>query len=160
MRVTAKARYAVTALLDMALQAEQRPIALVEIAQRQNLSLPYLEQLFCRLRKQGLVSSVRGPAGGYRLCQSASAITIGMILQAVEERVDTTHCLGLQQCQHGERCLTHPLWSALNERIQQFLGTVTLSELSRSPAVQQVACRQAESTRPISRPSTQESLAL
>jgi Rrf2 family transcriptional regulator, iron-sulfur cluster assembly transcription factor len=144
MRITAKARYAVTALLDIALQADRRPIALIEIAHRQNLSLPYLEQLFCRLRKQGLVSSVRGPTGGYRLSQSASSITISMILQAVEERVDTTHCLGLQQCQQGERCLTHPLWSALNERIHQFLGTVTLSELSKSPAVQQVAFRQAD----------------
>ncbi|MEW9809842.1 MAG: Rrf2 family transcriptional regulator [Candidatus Symbiodolus clandestinus] len=137
MRLTAKARYAVTALLDMVLYAEQQPIALAEIAQRQGLSLAFLEQLFCQLRKRGLVSSVRGPTGGYYLSHSASTITIGMILQAVEEPVDMTQCRGLQSCQQGNRCLTHHLWSSLSERIRYFLGTVTLSELSHSSSVQQ-----------------------
>ncbi|MGL6175658.1 MAG: Rrf2 family transcriptional regulator, partial [Vibrionaceae bacterium] len=124
-----KGRYAVTAMLDIALFAQQDPVSLADIAKRQEISLSYLEQLFARLRRAGLVDSVRGPGGGYRLAKTAKAISIAAIIAAVDESVDVTKCQGGGLCQGGKRCLTHNLWCVLSERISDFLNEITLDEL-------------------------------
>lgn len=118
MRLTTKGRYAVTAMLDLALNAKDRPITLADISQRQGISLSYLEQLFSKLRKQGLVASARGPGGGYRLSRGASDINVAQVISAVDEKVDVTRCEGRDDCQDGEACLTHELWCALSDQIQ------------------------------------------
>ena len=110
MRLTSKGRYAVTAMLDVALNSEAGPVPLADISERQGISLSYLEQLFSRLRKNGLVSSVRGPGGGYLLGKDASSIAVGEVISAVDESVDATRCQGKGGCQGGDKCLTHALW--------------------------------------------------
>ena len=142
MRLTSKGRYAVTAMLDVALHNEQGPVPLADISERQGISLSYLEQLFARLRKQGLVSSVRGPGGGYRLGLDAAAISISAVIQAVDESIDATRCQGRGDCQGGSRCLTHSLWSDLSERIEDFLAGISLAELVTNGDIAQVALRQ------------------
>ncbi|MBR9906988.1 MAG: Fe-S cluster assembly transcriptional regulator IscR [Gammaproteobacteria bacterium] len=142
MRLTSKGRYAVTAMLDVALHTEQGPVPLADISERQGISLSYLEQLFARLRKQGLVSSVRGPGGGYRLGLEASMISISAVIQAVDESIDATRCQGKGGCQGGARCLTHSLWTDLSERIEDFLASITLAELVTQEDIAQVALRQ------------------
>lgn len=142
MKLTSKGRYAVTALLDVALHIKIGPVPLAEISERQNISLSYLEQLFSRLRKRGLVRSVRGPGGGYLLGKEASEISIGDVISAVDESVDATRCHGEGDCQNGVRCLTHSLWSELSQRISEFLNNITLAELVAKGDVQQVAERQ------------------
>ena len=129
MRLTSKGRYAVTAMLDVALHCDAGPVSLAHISERQGISLSYLEQLFARLRKQGLVSSVRGPGGGYLLGKSCSAISVGAIIVAVDESVDATKCQGKGDCQNGSQCLTHTLWCALSDRISDFLEGISLAEL-------------------------------
>ena len=129
MRLTTKGRYAVTAMLDLAIHQGKGPIALAEIAQRQGISLSYLEQLFARLRKSSLVSSVRGPGGGYNLSRDASAIYVAEVIAAVDESLDTTRCGGLGDCQDGEPCLTHHLWFELSSRIREYLSGISLQEL-------------------------------
>jgi Rrf2 family iron-sulfur cluster assembly transcriptional regulator len=143
MKLSTRGRYAVTALLDLALHEQQRPVTLADIALCQDISLSYLEQLFARLRRAGLVEGVRGPGGGYRLGRSAERITVADIIAAVDEPLDTTRCGGRQDCYQGGRCLTHELWSELNERIAEFLSGITLADLISRPAVQEVARRQA-----------------
>ena len=142
MRLTSKGRYAVTAMLDVALHAEQGPVPLADISERQAISLSYLEQLFSRLRKQGLVASVRGPGGGYRLGKPANEISIGQVIAAVNESVDATRCHGQHGCQGGIQCLTHSLWRDLSDRISNFLDEITLGELVGQAEVKRVAERQ------------------
>lgn len=129
MKLTSKGRYAVTAILDIALYSNRAPVSLHDISERQHISLSYLEQLFAKLRRQGLVKSVRGPGGGYLLGLSPEQITISMVINAVNENIDVTRCLGKGNCQHGTECLTHSLWNELSRRIDSFLSEITLAEL-------------------------------
>ena len=129
MRLTTKGRYAVTAMLDLALNQGKGPTALADIAQRQGISLSYLEQLFAKLRRRDLVSSVRGPGGGYNLARAASDIPVAEVIAAVDETVDTTRCGGAGDCQDGRPCLTHELWRDLSDRIQDYLKGITLQQL-------------------------------
>lgn len=142
MRLTTKGRYAVTAMLDLALHHEDGPVALADIARRQGISLSYLEQLFSLLRKRGLVSSTRGPGGGYQLGRSAPMITVSDVISAVDESVDTTRCGGKENCQGEERCLTHDLWEDLSKRIYEFLNDIDLAQLVERRRVREVAARQ------------------
>jgi Rrf2 family iron-sulfur cluster assembly transcriptional regulator len=129
-------------MLDLALHQTQGPINLAEISHRQGISLSYLEQLFARLRRRGLVSSARGPGGGYSLGRDASQITVVDVIHAVDETVDATRCGGEKNCQGHERCLTHDLWEELSEQITRFLGGISLGELIQRRTVRQVSQRQ------------------
>ncbi|MFC3094675.1 Fe-S cluster assembly transcriptional regulator IscR [Alteromonas sediminis] len=142
MKLTSKGRYAVTAMLDVALHGQKAPVSLADISERQEISLSYLEQLFSRLRREQLVESVRGPGGGYRLGRAAHDIAVGEVIRAVDESVDATRCQGQSDCQGGERCLTHSLWEDLSDRISLFLNGITLGELMDKRDVQAVAGRQ------------------
>ena len=142
MRLTTKGRYAVTAMLDLALHESLGPVNLMDISKRQGISLAYLEQLFLRLRKQGLISSARGPGGGYRLQQPRADISVADVIRAVDEQVDATRCGGHQNCQADERCLTHDLWEDLSQHITSFLGDISLSDLVQRRSVKQVSARQ------------------
>ena len=142
MRLTTKGRYAVTAMLDLAIHHGSGPIALADIAQRQGISLSYLEQLFSRLRKCSLVSSVRGPGGGYNLARNASNIHIAEVISAVDENVDTTRCGGAHNCQNEGPCLTHDLWQDLSSRIYEYLDRISLQDLMDRKGVREVAGRQ------------------
>ncbi|NIP88038.1 MAG: Fe-S cluster assembly transcription factor [Gammaproteobacteria bacterium] len=142
MRLTTKGRYAVTAMMDLALHEGKGPITLNDIADNQEISLSYLEQLFARLRRSGLVRGMRGPGGGYQLARNAAEISIADIIAAVDEKVDVTRCGGKKNCQDGERCLTHELWSDLSGRLYAFLDGISLGQLVRWPSVQEVAARQ------------------
>ncbi|MDV7105308.1 Fe-S cluster assembly transcriptional regulator IscR [Vibrio sp. TH_r3] len=142
MRLTSKGRYAVTAMLDVALHSQDGPVPLADISERQGISLSYLEQLFSKLRKASLVASVRGPGGGYRLGKEAFDISIGTIISAVDESVDATKCAGKASCQGGTRCLTHTLWRDLSDRISDFLDNITLGQLMNDNEVLEIADRQ------------------
>ena len=142
MRLTTKGRYAVTAMLDLALHYEDGPITLADISRRQGISLSYLEQLFSRLRKKELVISARGPGGGYRLSREADQIAVAHVVTAIDEKVDATRCGGLANCQDDEPCLTHELWTDLSERIYDFLSGITLADLVNRKEVQEVSQRQ------------------
>ncbi|CAQ83453.1 MULTISPECIES: Fe-S cluster assembly transcriptional regulator IscR [Photorhabdus] len=142
MRLTSKGRYAVTAMLDVALHSQEGPVPLADISERQGISLSYLEQLFSRLRKNGLVSSVRGPGGGYLLGRDAGKIVVAEVIFAVDESVDATRCQGKEGCQGGDRCLTHALWRDLSDRITSFLSSISLKELVNNQEVLDVADRQ------------------
>jgi len=144
MRLTTRGRYAVTAMLDLALHSENRPVSLAEISERQTISLSYLEQLFSRLRKAGLVSSVRGPGGGYRLVGDADLICVADIIKAVNESVDSTNCGGKGDCQGGSICLTHNLWDDLSRQISDFLSGISLADLVAKREVQTIAHRQVD----------------
>ncbi len=138
MRLTTRGRYAVTAMLDLALHDQGGPVSLSEIAARQGISLSYLEQLFSRLRKQGLVDGTRGPGGGYRLLKSVNLISVADVIDAVDETVDATKCGGQRNCQGDQRCLTHDLWADLSTQIRNFLGNVSLNELAGQQSVQAI----------------------
>ena len=142
MRLTTKGRYAVTAMLDLALNAQQAPVSLADISERQGISLSYLEQLFAKLRRHELVSSVRGPGGGYQLARDAADIQIVQVIDAVDESVDATRCQGRGNCQNGGTCLTHSLWNELSEQIHEFLSGITLGSLVQRADVRDVAQRQ------------------
>ena len=142
MRLTTKGRYAVTAILDVALHESFGPVNLMDISKRQGISLAYLEQLFLRLRKEDLITSSRGPGGGYRLRQSRSDISVADVIRAVDEQVDATRCGGHKNCQADERCLTHDLWEDLSLHITNFLGDISLSDLVQRGTVKQVSARQ------------------
>jgi Rrf2 family iron-sulfur cluster assembly transcriptional regulator len=129
MRLTTKGRFAVTAMLDLALRDGSGPVTLAGISERQRISLSYLEQLFGRLRRKGLVESVRGPGGGYYLGKAPKDITVSEIIRAVDEAIDATQCGGEGNCHDDKPCLTHELWISLNARILDYLGSVTLSQL-------------------------------
>ncbi len=142
MRLTTKGRYAVTALLDLALHQHKGPISLADISGRQEISLSYLEQLFSKLRKKELVSSVRGPGGGYRLSRDMHEIFVADIIDAVDESVDATNCQGKGDCRDGLTCLTHHLWSGLSNQIHDFLSSISLGSLVEREDVQAISERQ------------------
>jgi len=142
MRLTTKGRYAVTAMLDLAIHHDQGPVTLADIARRQGISLSYLEQLFAQLRKRGLVRSSRGPGGGYRLGRAADDIAVVEVIGAVDESVDATRCRGMENCQGDARCLTHDLWQDLSKQIHDFLGGIDLGQLVERRRVREVAERQ------------------
>jgi len=129
-------------MLDLALHGDQGPVTLADISARQEISLSYLEQLFSRLRRRQLVASIRGPGGGYRLSRGADPIFISEVVDAVNESLDTTRCGNKGDCQSGEKCLTHHLWSDLSEQIHQFLNNISLSDLMKKREIRQVADRQ------------------
>lgn len=130
MRLTTKGRFAVTAMIDLALRQNNGPVTLAAISQRQQISLSYLEQLFGKLRRQNLVESTRGPGGGYTLGRKADEISVADIILSVDEPIDATHCAGKENCL-GEsgRCMTHELWTSLNQRMIDFLSSVNLQKL-------------------------------
>lgn len=142
MKLTSKGRYAVTAMLDVAIHAVTGPVSLADIAERQDISLSYLEQLFSRLRKYGLVNSIRGPGGGYRLGMCSAKISVADVINAVDESINATRCAGKGNCQNGEECLTHNLWEGLSDRIEDFLKNISLSELVEQRNVKKVSKRQ------------------
>ncbi|MGH8653761.1 MAG: Fe-S cluster assembly transcriptional regulator IscR [Gammaproteobacteria bacterium] len=142
MRLTTRGRYGVTAMLDLALHQERGPITLADISARQGISLAYLEQLFAHLRRQGLVQSLRGPGGGYRLGRAAGQISVADVISAVDEPVDATRCGGLKNCQGHERCLTHDLWEDLSAQIYEFLRDISLERLVQRRSVHMVSRRQ------------------
>ncbi|MBT3144989.1 Fe-S cluster assembly transcriptional regulator IscR [Neptunomonas phycophila] len=142
MRLTTKGRYAVTAMLDLALHEGKGPISLADISERQGISLSYLEQLFAKLRRSNLVKSVRGPGGGYQLNHGQDVISVAQVIDAVNESVDATGCSRQSDCQGGETCLTHNLWCDLSEQIHSFLNNISLADLVARKDVRQVADRQ------------------
>ena len=142
MKLTTKGRYAVTAMLDLALHDGSGPVTLADISARQGISLSYLEQLFSKLRRHGLVVSTRGPGGGYNLARDASTVAVGEVVDAVDEPVDATRCGGAGNCQNHQQCLTHDLWMELSEEIRRYLMRITLGELMQRKGVQSVALRQ------------------
>ena len=142
MRLTTKGRYAVTAMLDLAIHDHKGPITLADISQRQGISLSYLEQLFSKLRKNGLVSSARGPGGGYRLSRDAKEIAVVDVITAVDEKIDARRCEGKGNCQDNDSCLTHELWCDLSDKIFEFLSGISLGTLVENRAIQEVAERQ------------------
>lgn len=144
MRLTSKGRYAVTAMLDVTIHASHGPVSLADISERQGISLSYLEQLFSKLRKYGLVNSIRGPGGGYRLGKCSAEIAVADVIIAVNESVDATKCQGKGNCQGGQQCITHSLWEDLSERIEEFLKNITLAELVAKHDIQAVSKRQSD----------------
>lgn len=132
MRLTTKGRFAVTAMLDLALHEVDKPVTLAGISERQGISLSYLEQLFSRLRRNGLVNSARGPGGGYRIARQHTEISVSDIITAVDELIDTTQCGGEENCHEEHRCMTHDLWATLNSKILEFLSGVSLADLVAS----------------------------
>lgn len=153
MRLTTKGRFAVTAMLDLALHSTKGPVTLAGISERQRISLSYLEQLFGKLRRRELVESVRGPGGGYNLARDAASVTVADIVRAVEEPIDSTQCGGRENCQDNQRCMTHDLWVELNETVYGFLEGVTLSNLvekQRTRTVNVVRAAGARHTHPVS----------
>jgi Rrf2 family iron-sulfur cluster assembly transcriptional regulator len=129
-------------MLDLAYHGDKRPVTLTDIAKRQNISLSYLEQLFARLRRAGMVEGVRGPGGGYQLSRDTSQINIADIIAAVDEAVDSTRCGGKGNCQNNQPCLTHDLWMGLSDQIRLYLATISLQDLLQRRNVRQVAERQ------------------
>ena len=130
MRLTTKGRFAVTAMIDLALRSSDGPVTLAGISERQKISLSYLEQLFGKLRRYSLVDSVRGPGGGYCLARPGGQITVADIVRAVDEQLDATQCGGKENCKDEERCMTHELWATLNLKMYEYLSSVTLSDLA------------------------------
>ncbi|MFZ1342038.1 Fe-S cluster assembly transcription factor [Thiothrix eikelboomii] len=142
MKLSTKGRYAVTAMMDLAIHDYEGPVTLADISNCQGISLSYLEQLFAKLRKSGLVEGVRGPGGGYRLGKPASQISIADIIAAVDETIDATRCKGNEDCHAGEKCLTHQLWTDLSKSLYEFLDGLTLASFINRPEVRAVARRQ------------------
>lgn len=141
MRLTTRGRYAVTALLDLAVQENrhQGAVSLSDIAKRQSISISYLEQLFSKLRKKGLVNSTRGASGGYHLAKPLDEIDIMSIITAVDESVNATQCGGKGDCMDGSMCLTHDLWHNLSVHIEAYLKNVTLAQLLQTKHTQTIA---------------------
>jgi len=142
MKLSTKGRYAVTAMFDIALHHQTGPVSLSDIADRQGISLSYLEQLFTRLRQQGLVKSTRGPGGGYSLAVDSEQIAISDVIDAVDESVDATRCGGKADCQNHQRCLTHDLWENLSGEIRSYLSNISLAQAVSDLSVREVANRQ------------------
>ena len=148
MRLTTKGRYAVTAMLDLAIHHDKGAVALSEVSMRQGISLSYLEQLFAQLRRSDLVVSTRGPGGGYSLKRSPHDISVAQIIDAIEEHIDATQCGGLKNCQGDNPCLTHFLWQDLSDQIRDFLTDISLGNLLNQPHVKEVAIRQGGQAEP------------
>ena len=139
MRLTTKGRFAVTAMVDLAMRQTRGPVTLAAISERQHISLSYLEQLFGKLRRRKLVSSVRGPGGGYRLAQPMQGVTVADIVIAVDEPLDATQCGGKENCADDKRCMTHELWATLNKKMHEYLSSVSLADLVAQQAAKPVA---------------------
>ena len=139
MRLSTKGRYGVTAMMDLAIHDNAGPVTLADISQCQGISLSYLEQLFSKLRKGGLVEGVRGPGGGYRLSRPAKDISIAEIIAAVDEKVDITNCEQKGDCQDGNKCLTHELWLELSHRLYDFLEGISLAQFVDRPGIHELA---------------------
>ena len=135
MKLTTKGRFAVTAMLDIAIHESDHPVTLAAISSRQSISLSYLEQLFNRMRKKNLVKSVKGPGGGYVIAKSYDEISIKEIITSVDEKIDSTQCGGNENCHEGDRCITHDLWTSLNHKILNFLDSLTLDDLVKKQIV-------------------------
>ncbi|PID65191.1 MAG: hypothetical protein CR977_01995 [Gammaproteobacteria bacterium] len=142
MRLSTKGRYAVTAMIDLALHQNERLVSLSEISEVQDISLSYLEQLFSKLRRYEIVEGVRGPGGGYRLAREADDISVADIINAVDEKLDATRCAGHENCQGGRKCLTHELWFELSQRIYGFLHDITLADVIASSEVKRLSAEQ------------------
>lgn len=142
MRLSTKGRYAVTAMLDLAIHHAEGPVTLADISETQGISLSYLEQLFAKLRKHNLVKGTRGPGGGYRLARLPADISVAQVIDAIGEDIDVTLCGGGEDCQEGERCLTHELWKKLGKEIFEFLNGITLASFLERDRVQYVIRRQ------------------
>ena len=142
MRLSTKGRYAVTAMMDIALHEKLGPVTLGEISQCQGISLSYLEQLFSKLKKQGLVKGVRGPGGGYTLAKSADQISVADIIQSVDEKLDMTKCGGKGNCSNGEKCLTHQLWFDLSCNLYNFLSGIKLDQYVNRPEINELVIKQ------------------
>jgi Rrf2 family transcriptional regulator, iron-sulfur cluster assembly transcription factor len=141
MRLTTKGRFAVTAMLDLAMHGGKRPVTLAGISQRQSISLSYLEQLFGKLRRHTLVESVRGPGGGYTLARDLAKVSVADIITAVDEPLDATQCGGKENCQDEQRCMTHDLWATLNDKMYEYLDSVKLSDLVAQQAARREKVR-------------------
>jgi len=159
MRLTTKGRFAVTAMIDLALRAHNGPVALAAISQRQQISLSYLEQLFGKLRRHDLVESTRGPGGGYSLGRSMSEITVADIIVAVDEPIDATGCGGKEHCMGEEsgKCMTHDLWAGLNAKMIEFLDSITLQQLvddqvAKGVSIEEAPIKRAISSQPVLKP--------
>jgi Rrf2 family transcriptional regulator, iron-sulfur cluster assembly transcription factor len=142
MRLTTKGRYAVTAVLDLALHQQGGPVSLAAISERQCISLSYLEQLFAKLRRNGVVDSTRGPGGGYTLNRDAADISVSDVILAVDEGCNVAKCDDLDGCQGDYNCLTHDLWNELSNEIRNFLDGISLAEVMANDAVKEVSLRQ------------------
>jgi len=142
MRLTTKGRFAVTAMVDLAMCQSKDPVTLAAISERQKISLSYLEQLFGKLRRRALVNSVRGPGGGYRLARDMTQISVADVILAVDETLDSTQCGGRENCRDENKCITHDLWVHLNEHIFSYLGAVTLKQLVDAQRAEQNAVAQ------------------
>jgi Rrf2 family iron-sulfur cluster assembly transcriptional regulator len=151
MRLSTKGRYAVTAMLDLAIHYREGPVTLADISETQGISLSYLEQLFARLRKNGLVEGLRGPGGGYRLSRTPDEISVAMVINAIGEGIDATACEGNEDCQDGERCLTHELWNKLGNEIFNFLDGITLASFLKRDRVSAAVGRQRYGVMPTAR---------
>jgi len=157
MRLTTKGRFAVTAMLDLALRHEQGPVTLAGIGARQSISLSYLEQLFGKLRRHALVESVRGPGGGYNLAKPTGSITVAEIISAVDEPIDATQCAGKENCNDDRRCITHDLWASLNTKMIEFLDSVSLrklvdEQLAKGVSIEEQPVKRAISSQPVVKP--------
>jgi Rrf2 family iron-sulfur cluster assembly transcriptional regulator len=142
MRLTTKGRFAVTAMIDVAMHSGKGPVTLAGVSERQKISLSYLEQLFGKLRRHGLVESVRGPGGGYNLARPADNVSVADVILAVDEPIDATQCGGKENCLDDKRCMTHELWANLNAHIFSFLRSVTLEQLVRAQDKSEVSVLQ------------------
>src|SRR5258707_13713537 len=142
MRLTTKGRFAVTAMIDVAMHNGAGPVTLAGVSERQKISLSYLEQLFGKLRRSGLVESVRGPGGGYHLARAAETVTVADVIVAVDEPIDATQCAGQENCHDDRRCMTHELWAGLNDHIFTYLHGVTLAQLVTQQKPSEVAVLQ------------------
>jgi len=159
MRLTTKGRFAVTAMIDLALREHTGPVALAAISSRQQISLSYLEQLFGKLRRHELVESTRGPGGGYSLGRKAEDITVADIIVAVDEAIDATGCGGSENCMGDEngRCMTHDLWASLNTKMLEHLNAISLrslveGQLARGVSVEEAPIKRAISSQPVVKP--------
>ena len=159
MRLTTKGRFAVTAMLDLALRGGKNPVTLAGISERQDISLSYLEQLFSRLRRHELVESTRGPGGGYSLGRKAEDITVADIIVAVDEPIDATGCGGKENCmgEDGGRCMTHDLWTSLNNKMIEYLDSISLRKLvddqiAKGVSIEAAPIKRAISTAPVVKP--------
>ncbi len=159
MRLTTKGRFAVTAMIDLALRSNSGPVALAAISQRQQISLSYLEQLFGKLRRHELVESTRGPGGGYSLARPAAEITVADVIMAVDEPIDSTGCAGRENCmgEDAGRCMTHDLWASLNAKMIEYLDSVSLKklvdeQLAKGISISEAPVKRAISTQPVVKP--------
>ena len=159
MRLTTKGRFAVTAMIDLALRSNAGPVALAAISQRQQISLSYLEQLFGKLRRHELVESTRGPGGGYSLGRAASEITVADIIVAVDEPIDATGCAGKEGCmgEDSGKCMTHDLWASLNTKMIEYLDSISLKklvdeQLAKGVAIDEAPVKRAISSQPVVKP--------